>query len=659
MEDDIALVLDPETARVTVDDPSPTVSVIWDQAVQSAVIETAVGPTIASRAYALTHTAIFDAWASYDPVAVGVSVGDTLQQAAVDNTEANKTEAMSFAAYAVLRELFPEQGEIFDAAMAELGFPVNLGLVAPDSPASLGLLVAETLMAERRGDGSNQENGYADTSGYAPVNLSSEAIVDITRWTPENVPIDPEDDSPDQVFLTAHWGGVTPFALDDAAAMRPEPPAGFFVEGVDATLDIETATITFNGPEAPAPVAVSPELVGSVINPEFIAQAERLVTASAALTDEQKLIAEFWEDGGGTSFPPGTWMTFGEFVSASHDNTLDEDAVLFLALGNAVFDAGIATWESKVFYDYTRPVRAIRELGALGLIGEAGTDELTGEDGFVIEAWAGVDEGTRTILAENFIPYQKPGADPSPPFAEYTSGHSAFSAAAAQVLKSFAGSDDFGGSVTFEAGGSLFEPGTTPAEAVTLAWDTFTAAADEAGISRIYGGIHFDDGDLNGRDLGREVGREVWSEALLFVTGGGGEVADAPEAPDDLLALGRLFDLSLARVLDLGGYNFWVDVFDSGASLDFISEAFVLSKEFALQFGAPGELSDADFLDRVFENVDLDTGGDLYADALAELEGGASRGSVLADLAEETAVAEETLYLNNLTEVEEGVWAFA
>ena len=138
---------------------------------------------------------------------------------------------------------------------------------------------------------------------------------------------------------------------------------------------------------------------------------------------------------------------------ARDDHTLDQDAQLFLAMGNAVFDAGIATWQAKIEYDYARPVRVIRDLGELGLIGEKGVDELTGETGFVIQAFGGIDPdtgvglGTKTILAENFVTFQRSGADPSPPFAEYTSGHSAFSAAGAEVLSLFTGSDAFGGSV--------------------------------------------------------------------------------------------------------------------------------------------------------------------------------------------------------------------
>ena len=106
--------------------------------------------------------------------------------------------------------------------------------------------------------------------------------------------------------------------------------------------------------------------------------------------------------------------------------------------------------------------------------------------------------------------------NPSPPFAEYVSGHSTFSGAGAAVLAQFTHSDAFGAAVTFNTGSSRFEPGLVPAETLTLSWDTFTQAADEAGISRLYGGIHFADGDLNGRKLGRDVGNTVWSKIQQF-----------------------------------------------------------------------------------------------------------------------------------------------
>jgi hypothetical protein len=193
-------------------------------------------------------------------------------------------------------------------------------------------------------------------------------------------------------------------------------------------------------------------------------------------------------------------------------------------MGNAVMDAGIAAWWTKVEFDYARPVRAIRELGELGLIGEPGVDEVTGEAGFVIEAFAGYDPetgiglGTKTILAENFVTYQRPFSNPSPPFAEYVSGHSTFSAAGAEVLRRFTGSDEFGACVTFEPGSSQFDP-TVPDELVRLSWDTFEAASDEAGISRRYGNIHFEDADLVGRRLGADVGAAAVDTAEPFIDG--------------------------------------------------------------------------------------------------------------------------------------------
>jgi hypothetical protein len=73
--------------------------------------------------------------------------------------------------------------------------------------------------------------------------------------------------------------------------------------------------------------------------------------------------------------------------------------------------------------------------------------------------------------------------------------------------------------VTFAAGSSTVEPGLVPARPLTLAWPTFSAAADEAGISRRYGGIHFESGDFAGRALGRKIGRKVWEKARAYFEG--------------------------------------------------------------------------------------------------------------------------------------------
>jgi hypothetical protein len=510
------LIVNPETQLVTLEDPSPTVSVLWDRAIQQAVVNTAPGPTVASRAYGMVHTAIFDAWAAYDQQAIATQLGDALQRPEAEVTAANKQEAISYAAYEVAKDLFPSQIAIFYAQMKELGYDPQQKTTDLTTPAGVGQASAQALLDFRHHDGSNQlgddpaGNGipYGDVTNYQPTN-SPQAILDLESWTPENVPLDDPNSSLQQ-FLTPQWGNVTPFALDSGAQFRPLPPEPFLL--VNGNVNLEAKTITL---EDGAVLAIDRSLIGTVINPEFINQATEVVNYSANLTDEQKLAAEFWEDGEGTAFLPGTWMTFGEFVSARDEHTLDDDVKLFFALGNATFDAGIATWEAKTHYDYPRPVRVIRELGELGLIGEF-NPEL---GGYGIEAWQpGV--GTQTILATDFLPYQLPGGNPAPPFAEYTSEHSAFSAAGAEVLELFTGSDEFGAEVSFEAGKSRFEPGITPQEGITLSWDTFTEAAEAGGMSRRYGGIHFAEGDLNGRSLGRSVGNEVFERSQFYINGG-------------------------------------------------------------------------------------------------------------------------------------------
>ena len=513
----VDLTLEPDTQLVTVTDPDPTVSVLWDKAVQQAVIDTSPGPTVASRAYSLMHTAIFDAWAAYDPTAIATTFGDDWQRPNAENTDANKHKAMSYAAYEVVSDLFPGEIRIFDRLMADFDYDLDPTTISDlTTPEGIGKYAADSILKSHYDDGSNQLGNnlkgdlgvpYSDISGYEYTNLNEHQIVDLDLWTPENVAVDEEPVL--QQFLTPHWGDVTPFAEESGELLLPPPEPFLLVEG---TTDLEAQTITL---ENGTTVDIDKSLVGSIINPEFIAQAEEVVDYSANLTDEQKLIAEFWEDGGGTSFPPGTWMTFGQYVSARDDHTLDEDAQLFFMLGNAVCDAGIATWQAKSSYNYARPVRTIRELGKLGLIGEY--DESL--DGYAINAWQ-PGRGTQKILATDFVTYQTPGSHPSPPFAEYTSGHSAFSAAAASILKLATGSDEFGASVTFEPGSSRFEPLLTPVEEVTLKWSTFKEAADEAGLSRLYGGIHFTDGDLNGRWLGEQVGAAVYDQAQFYINGG-------------------------------------------------------------------------------------------------------------------------------------------
>ena len=476
-----------------------TPSVLWDEAAQEAVRNTGVGPTIGSRAYGMVHTAMFDAWAAYDSEAIATQLGDDLQRPASENTLENKTEAMSYAAYRTLADLFPTQIDLFDSLMAQLGFDPEDISTDPNTPVGIGNLSAAALLEFRHADGSNQlgdlNDGapYSDYTGYEPANPpQGQGIADPNRWQPLLQPLrDP--DGTVQEFLTPQWGQVIPFGLESGDRFRPPEPPEFGSE-------------------------------------EFRRLHEEVIEVSANLNDERKVIAEFWEDGPGTSFPPGTWMGFGQFVSERDNNSLDEDAQMFFMLGNAVMDAGIAAWESKVFYDYVRPITAIEALFS----------------GQTIEAWGGPGQGTVELDGSEFIPYQR-FESPTPPFAEYVSGHSSFSNAAAEVLRRFTGSDEFGASATAPAGESFFEPGFTPAEPVTLSWETFSEAASESGISRLYGGIHNQAGNLEGLVLGQAVGEAVWEQARFFIEGGEEEPKETLFVFGDSLSdTGNLFNATSA-----------------------------------------------------------------------------------------------------------------
>jgi PAP2 superfamily len=191
-------------------------------------------------------------------------------------------------------------------------------------------------------------------------------------------------------------------------------------------------------------------------------------------------------------------VLFAGALSRKNGHGIDQDARLNFALSNALLDAGITAWNAKRRYDFIRPVTAVRTTHA----------------GKTIKAWAGPFQGTQVIPAEQFRSYI-----PTPPHPDYVSGHSTFSAASAQVLRSFAGSDTLNLTVVFEPGRSFVEPGAVPASPVQLGWSTMTAAAGEAGLSRELGGIHFRDADQHGLNLGRAVGTNAWSKAQTYFLG--------------------------------------------------------------------------------------------------------------------------------------------
>jgi hypothetical protein len=189
-------------------------------------------------------------------------------------------------------------------------------------------------------------------------------------------------------------------------------------------------------------------------------------------TADQSQIALFWADGAGTETPPGHWNSIAQAVGAMRGNTLDDNARLFALLNLAMADAAICAWDAKFTFDFWRPVTAIR-YGDLD--GNPATEPDPGWNSFII----------------------------TPPFPDYVSGHATFSGAAAAVLALFYGSDD-----TPFTTDSDFLPG------VSRSFSSFSAAAEEAAVSRLYGGIHFRSANEDGLNAGLQIGARAFTNFL-------------------------------------------------------------------------------------------------------------------------------------------------
>ena len=467
-----------------------SVVLLWNEAALQGVRDSKLGPPMVARALAIVHTCIFDAWAAYDHHAVGTRFGGALRRPAGEHTLANINTAISFAAYRAAVDLFPgDRASVFDPLMSRLGYDATNTTDDSSTPAGVGNVAARAVLDFRHRDGANQLGdqaggkpgvAYADYTGYQaandPMDLRPGAKFDPAtvhnpdRWQPLRY-VDATGTVVTQPFVGAQWQHVTPFALTNVAQLRsPTGPAG-------------------HGTQA------------------YGSQARALLAISAGLTDEQKMIAEYWADGPRSELPPGHWDLFAQYVSrrdhhGAHKHGVAADVELFFALTNAIFDASICCWDNKRFFESIRPITAIRYLFR----------------GQRVRAWGGPYQRTRLIDGADWLPYQA-STFPTPPFPEYSSGHSTFSAAGAEILKLFTESDDFGASVTFPAGSSKFESGAVPASDVTLRWATFSEAASQAGHSRRYGGIHFEQGDLDARVAGRLVAKQAWVQAQNYISG--------------------------------------------------------------------------------------------------------------------------------------------
>ncbi len=448
----------------------------WNEIALAEVRHSKLGPPATARALAIAHTCMYDAWAAYNKNAVGAVTDDRLRQPPSERNKANREKAISHAAYNCLVNLYPAGAQRLRTAMLAQGHNPDDQRLSTTDAAGVGNVVAQAVIESRRNDGANQygtlaSGAYADYTGYTPRNPPAGfclpqiacpplVVADPLHWQPLI-----NDVGVLQTFIAPHWERVQPFALASSDALDDMPV-------IKDTPRIQD---------------------GNAVH--YRKQVDGIISYSAQLTPAQKLIVEYWADGPASELPPGHWGLFAQFVSQRDQNSIGQDAKLFFALHNAAMDAGIVGWHLKRKFDGVRPITAVRYL----------------KQGTAITAWGGPGRPTEQIQGEKWTPYN-PGSNLSPAFAAYVSGHSIFSAAAATVLKKFTGSDVFNYTTVLPANFGRVEPGI-PLVPTTVEFKTFSDAADEAGISRLYAGIHFKDDNSVGQALGREIGRRAWDKA--------------------------------------------------------------------------------------------------------------------------------------------------
>jgi hypothetical protein len=384
-----------------------------------------------------------------------------------------------------------------------------------------------------------------------------------------------------QDYIGSQWGGVVPFALHRASGNVPwvktpkAPRVGsamkqWIIEVIQKQSDLD--------PSDGVTMDLSPGGYGhnSLGANDGMGWKENPVTGkpyapqTVLRADFGRVLAEFWADGPKSETPPGHWNVLANFVSDSSDfgrrlfgkgESLDRlawDVHVYLALNGAEHDAAIAAWDGKRREVTSRPIALIRWMGGKGQSSDPSgpsysADGLPLVPGLIevittetsqpgqrherlaryvgqtaVRGWLGEPgdrakqvSGVGWIRAVDWVPYQR-RTFVTPAFPGYISGHSTFSRAGAEVLTALTGSPYFPGGLgeyVAPAGTFLtFENG--PTREVHLQWAAYSDASDQAGQSRIWGGIHIEPDDFVGRRIGAEVGKNAVARALKFFDGG-------------------------------------------------------------------------------------------------------------------------------------------
>ncbi len=470
--------------------PNPSAAYTW----MNVILETSarrvgrVGarPTIIAREMMIATTGMFDAWAAYDDKAVGTQFGGKLRRPAAERTRENQVTAMGYAITRCLEDLFPEDAAWIRERVATLGVDPENTTTDLSTPAGVGNTVAAAIVAYRHRDGANQlgdeigsnGNPYSDYTMYKPTRSAQEEQ-DPAHWRP--IPF--SDGKGGQIrpgFLTPHWYRVKSVGLDRNDQFRGEGPP-------------------------------SPD------SEQFKKEVDECIEANATLTLEEKAVVEFMRDGPRSTGQSGHWLLFAQDLSRRDHYDLDQDVKLFFSIANVAFDAFISCWETKRYFDSSRPYWYVR----------------WNRKGQMVRGYAGPGQGFKSIPADQWHPYS-PDVFVTPPFPGYTSGHATVSGASAKILELFSGSDRFE-FVAKKIAGELTEPniptsqmqavegvpatGIAPTAAIDLALPTFSATAEMAAESRMLGGYHIRSDNEDGLRLGRKLAEFVFPRYKAYWEG--------------------------------------------------------------------------------------------------------------------------------------------
>ncbi|MBN9693696.1 MAG: vanadium-dependent haloperoxidase [Verrucomicrobia bacterium] len=410
---------------------------------------------------------------------------------------------------------------------------------------------------------------------------TNNTVVDVNKWqrliVAGSIDQNGFPQNPVQGYLGAQWLWVRAFSLGRTDENRPwiDPgPPPFLGTATDAQFKENLVAVirasSELSPDDGVMVDISPATIGGNTlgandghgydtNP---ITGKPYVANPVLRGDFTRALAEFWADGPSSETPPGHWNAIANHVSddlttyriggvGPEVDRLEWDVKLYFSLNAAVFDAGCAAWSIKRYYNAWRPLSAIRYCGGKGQSSDPtlpsyhtnglplvpGLIELVTQDtvnsghhaGLIpgkiaVFSWPGqpqfpVDQtsGVKWIHAEDWMPYQKK-TFVTPGFPGYVSGHSTFSRAAAEVMTGFTGSPWFpGGLGSYTITYLVHEAG--PTQPVTLQWATYYDAADQVGLSRIWGGIHPPVDDLAGRHVGAQVGQTAWALVQKYFDG--------------------------------------------------------------------------------------------------------------------------------------------